>query len=105
MNFIEKIVYCYEYVFYKEYTCFNCGLPFRMKQTEEMDSINCMPTCSNSCLMSVLSTDIYNLTEEFIKRFGDNWKMEYLKYLKKRPLDHAKKLKIMTESIKTKDID
>lgn len=83
MNILEKIVYYYEYLFYKEYICFNCGIDFRMKKMEEEDERDTSPACSYSCLMAGLggpekSAEI----KEFRNKYGKDWKNEYIKYLK-----------------------
>lgn len=81
MNFVEKIIYCYEYLFYKEYTCFNCGVDFRMKKMEDDEDIS--PACSYSCMMGgVAALDRMKQIQEFRDKYGINWKAEFTKYIK-----------------------
>ena len=81
MNFIEKIIYYYEYVFYKEYTCFNCGVDFRMKKVENDEEM--IPACSYSCLMGgVAGLRRSQQIDEFKEKYGKNWKIEFTKYIK-----------------------
>jgi hypothetical protein len=102
MNFIEKIIYCYEFVFYKEYVCFNCGLNFRMQQTAERDCKNFIPACSYSCMCGGLcSTDKRNEIREFKDKYGDEWKIEYIKYIKEpinRPTNYDKKMEMLKKN-------
>jgi DNA-directed RNA polymerase subunit RPC12/RpoP len=78
MNLVEKIIYCYEYIFYKEYTCFNCGVNFRMKKMDDEDT---SPACSYSCLMTG-GVERSERIQEFKNKHGKNWKIEYTKYIK-----------------------
>lgn len=83
MNLVEKIVYYYEYIFYKEYTCFNCGIKFRMKQMDDDDHIDFSPACSYSCLMGGLcSTAKRKEIGEFKEKYGEEWKNKYIEFLK-----------------------
>ena len=68
MNFIERIIYCYEYVFYKEYTCFNCGIDFRMPKMSEGEEEDTSPACSYSCLVAGLRRS--QQIEKFKNKFG-----------------------------------
>ena len=79
MNFVEKIIYCYKYMFYKEYTCFNCGVDFRMKKLENDEES--IPVCGYSCMITgCIERD--DKIKEFRYKYGKNWRMEYTKYIK-----------------------
>lgn len=73
MNFIERIIYWYECIFYKEYTCFNCGIDFRMKKVENDEEM--IPACSYGCLMG-------GVAGQFQSKHGKNWKVEFTRYIK-----------------------
>jgi hypothetical protein len=82
MNFIEKIIYCYEYVFYTKYTCFNCGIDFRMKKME--DDTDLSPACSYGCLMGGLcSTFKQEEIQSFKEKYGEGWKIKYIEFLRR----------------------
>ena len=83
MNFIEKIVYCYEYLFYEEYVCYNCGLNFRMKFEKDHGDDDFIPACSRSCLFGGLcSTYKTDQIKSFKAKYGDQWRVNYIEFLK-----------------------
>ena len=96
MNFVERIIYWYEYMFYKEYTCFNCGIDFRMQKMNEEEEKDTSPACSYSCLMAGLGgPEKSKEIEEFRDKYGKDWKVEYTKYIKdpiNRPRHREKKM-------------
>jgi len=70
-------------LFYKEYTCFGCGIDFRMKRMKEDVEFDFSPACSYSCLMAVLpNREKQDEIKKFKEIFGNNWKIEYTKYIK-----------------------
>lgn len=99
MNFADKVVYCYEYLFYKEYTCFGCGFDFRMKRMKEDVEFDFSPACSYRCLMAVLpNSEKQDEINKFKENFGDAWKIEYTKYIKNyinRPEYRREKMEMM----------
>ena len=83
MNFTNKIIFCYEYLFYKQYTCFGCGVDFQMKQMKEDEDFDFSPACSYSCLMAVLPNKEKQLEiDNFKNKYGKEWKIKYAKYIK-----------------------
>ena len=105
MNIVEKAIYCYEYLFYKEYTCFGCGMNFRMKRMKEDQDFDFNPACSYNCLMAVLpNNEKQDEIEKFREKYGNEWKKEYTNYLKNyinRPRYRSEKL----ELLKRREID
>ena len=78
MNFVEKIIY---YLSYKEYTCFNCGIDFRMKKMKDDEDL--IPACSYGCLMGgVAGSKRSEEIASFKEKYGNNWKTEFTKYIK-----------------------
>ena len=83
MNFIERIVYCYEYVFYTQYTCFNCGVDFRMKKMEDDEDL--APACSYGCLVGGVGGNERGREIQACKdKYGKDWKIKFTKYIKKQ---------------------
>lgn len=83
MNFAENLVYWYQYIFYTKYTCFNCGVDFRMKRMEDDEDL--APACSYGCLMGGLAGP--KRTEEIQAckdKYGKDWKIKFIKYIKKQ---------------------
>ena len=79
MNLIEKITYCYEYIFYRKEVCFICGRNFTLYDNDE----DIIPACSKSCIMEGLNNkEKREERERFRKQYGKNWKIEYVKYIK-----------------------
>ena len=95
MSFSEKIIWCYEYLFYKQYTCFNCGLDFRTQKLHGDNDIDFTPACSYSCLMGGLCEEWKaKEIQEFRSKYGLGWQKEYIKYIKipiNRPRHHQEK--------------
>lgn len=95
MSFSEKIIWCYKYLFYTQYTCFNCGLDFRTQKLHGDDNINFTPACSYSCLMS-LCDEIKSIEiREFRTKYDSEWQKEYIKYIKisiNRPRHYEEKI-------------
>lgn len=105
MNFADKLIYCYEYLFYKEYTCFGCGVDFRMKRMKDDVEFDFSPACSYSCLMAGLpNREKQNEIKKFKEKFGDTWKIEYTKYIK-NPINDSENRSKKLEMMKNGEID
>ena len=79
MNFVEKVIYYYEYLFYKQEVCFICGRLFTLYDNDE----DLIPACSKSCIMEGLNNiKKREQRQQFKLLYGKNWKSEYKKYLK-----------------------
>ena len=83
MNFIEKIVYYYEYLFYEKYVCHNCGRDFRMKFEKDHEDEDFIPACSKTCLFGGLCSR-YKIDEidSYKAKYGDQWRVKYIEFLK-----------------------
>jgi hypothetical protein len=105
MNFADKVIFCYEYLFYKQYTCFGCGVDFRMKRMKEDEDFDFSPACSYSCLMAYLPNKEKQIEiDKFKNKYGNEWKIEYTKYLKNY-INHYSNSGIKKEMIKNGEID
>jgi hypothetical protein len=82
MNFIKKIMYFYECVFYQEELCFICGNKFCLYDKDK----DIIPACSKGCIMEGLNNEEKRKEREnFKENHGENWKKEYIKFLIDNP--------------------